>query len=105
MRRSQDRMITTSLVLAEFGNHLARSKARNDVSLFLQGLSADPRFQIVHPDARLFWQGVELYGRRGDKNWGLTDCISFVLMREEGIAEALTTDHHFEQAGFEILMK
>jgi uncharacterized protein len=105
MRQSHDHMITTSLVLAEFGNHLARSKARSDVGPFLRGLTADSRFQIVHPDGRLFDQGVELYGQRGDKNWGLTDCISFVLMRERDLVEAITTDHHFEQAGFIILMR
>jgi predicted nucleic acid-binding protein len=47
--------------------------------------------------------GVDLYQKRGDKEWSLTDCILFVVMTREGIAEALTGDHHFEQAGFSIL--
>jgi predicted nucleic acid-binding protein len=43
--------------------------------------------------------------RRPDKWWSLTDCISFIVMQQEGLTEALTTDHHFEQAGFKILLK
>jgi predicted nucleic acid-binding protein len=46
-----------------------------------------------------------LYHLRPDKQWSLTDCISFLVMSEEGITEALTADHHFEQAGFVALLK
>jgi predicted nucleic acid-binding protein len=49
--------------------------------------------------------GVDLYRRRPDKAWSLTDCISFVVMQREGITEALTGDQHFEQAGFVALLK
>jgi predicted nucleic acid-binding protein len=52
----------------------------------------------------LFDAGLELYSRRPDKEWSLTDCISFVVMEEHGLTEALTTDHHFEQAGFTALL-
>jgi len=48
---------------------------------------------------------VELYAERPDKGWSLTDCISFVVMRQQGITQALTGDHHFEQAGFTALLK
>lgn len=56
-------------------------------------------------NVEIFERGVELYHSRLDKQWSLTDCISFVVMSEEGIAEALTGDHHFEQAGFVALLK
>ena len=45
-------------------------------------------------------EGLGLYESRPDKEWSLTDCISFVVMKKEGIVEALTEDRHFEQAGF-----
>jgi hypothetical protein len=48
---------------------------------------------------------VELYAERPDKGWSLTDCIFFVVMRQQGIIQALTGDHHFEQAGFSALLK
>jgi uncharacterized protein len=47
---------------------------------------------------------MALYGRRPDKAWSLTDCISFEVMTERGITEALTSDHHFMQAGFQALL-
>jgi predicted nucleic acid-binding protein len=50
-------------------------------------------------------QGLELHSRRADKEWSLTDCISFFVMQERGIHQALAHDHHFEQAGFEALLR
>ena len=55
--------------------------------------------------SELMERGFDLFSRRPDKEWSLTDCISFIVMSEEGITEALTGDHHFEQAGFTILLK
>ena len=60
---------------------------------------------IIPADATLYQAGVDLYGQRSDKDWSLTDCISFVVMRQRGIVEALTGDHHFEQAGLIALLK
>ena len=65
----------------------------------------DNHVTIVPPDDALFHRGVEFYAQRPDKDWSLTDCISFVVMEERGIREALTGDHHFEQAGFAALLK
>ena len=64
------------------------------------GMRASPRTRIIPLDSRLLQRGLDLLARRADKNWSLTDCISFVVMEEEGIQEALTIDRHFEQAGF-----
>jgi uncharacterized protein len=50
-------------------------------------------------------RGTDLYNARSDKGWSLTDCISFEVMREHGLTEALTADHHFTQAGFSIARK
>jgi len=70
----------------------------------IDGLRTDPGIEVVENDADLFSRGWELYRRRLDKAWSLTDCISFVVMREWKIVEALTHDHHFKQAGFRILL-
>jgi predicted nucleic acid-binding protein len=60
--------------------------------------------RVVHASRALLEEGISLYGARADKEWSLTDCISFVVMRDEGIIQALTGDHHFEQAGFKALL-
>jgi predicted nucleic acid-binding protein len=59
---------------------------------------------IVPPQEAHFDAGYSLYASRPDKDWSLTDCISFVLMKELGVSEALTGDHHFQQAGFVALL-
>ena len=53
----------------------------------------------------LFDRGVALYGERADKEWSVTDCISFLVMHDFRVTEALTTDHHYAQAGFVVLLK
>ena len=76
--------------------------------LFLEmriALRENERVTIVPMGQELFDRGIELYGERLDKEWSITDCISFIVMREQGITDALTGDHHFEQAGFKALLK
>ena len=65
----------------------------------------NPQVKLIPPDVALFDAGVQLFANRPDKEWSLTDCISFVVMQQEGITQALTADHHFEQAGFQALLK
>jgi uncharacterized protein len=67
-------------------------------------LSAHRNATIVPPTQTLFEQGIAYYAARADKDWSLTDCISFIVMAEQQITEALTGDHHFEQAGFRALL-
>jgi len=67
-------------------------------------LRASPDVRIIGPSEELFSRGLELYRQRPDKEWSLTDCISFVVMRDEQLSEALTGDRHFEQAGFKSLL-
>jgi len=100
-----ERLITTAWILTEVADALAVPAMREGFPRLLAALRADPACTIVPPTQELFDRGVELYVRRPDKAWSLTDCISFVVMREHGINEALTGDRHFEQAGFIALLK
>jgi predicted nucleic acid-binding protein len=84
---------------------LASTSRRQVFRHVLRDLEANKANLIVPANQETFEKGVELYHARSDKQWSLTDCISFVVMSEERIAEALTGDHHFEQAGFKALLK
>jgi predicted nucleic acid-binding protein len=96
----QPPFLMTEAVLTEIGNGLSRVRWRTLGYATIQDLRADPDIKIVPVDAALFDRAVELYGARLDKEWGLTDCISFVVMQERGLTHVLTTDKDFEQAGF-----
>lgn len=98
-------IVTTAWVLTEVGDGLASTPSRPLFAKLLKELRGDPRVTIVDPTSKLFDVGVVLYDQRADKQWSLTDCISFEIMRQHGITEALTADRHFEQAGFTPLLK
>ena len=98
-------MLVTEFVLVELGNGFHLPADRALFHDFTENLLADPNVTVVPASPDLFRAGLDLYGRRLDKEWSLTDCTSFVVMREQGLTEALTGDHHFEQAGFKALLR
>ncbi len=98
-------LITTARVLTEVADALSKPANRAGFAELMTMLSSNPAVEIVPPTQDLFEPGVALYGRRPDKDWSLTDCISFVVMTERQMTEALTGDHHFEQAGYRALLK
>jgi predicted nucleic acid-binding protein len=97
-------LITTDWIFAETGNGLARTALRPQfvqaVRTFLQSTTG----RTVRIDQQFFTAALELYSQAADKTWGFVDCASFVVMRNEGILEALTADRHFQQAGFRCLL-
>ena len=94
------RRVTTAWVLTEVADAMAQPANRAVFLEFLIALERNPAVSIVPASDTLYRHGLEFYRSRHDKDWSLTDCISFVVMQEQGIAEALTGDHHFKQAGF-----
>ena len=98
-------MIVTDWVLTELGDALCHPINRSKFIATVTALKTNPQARVVRADAMLFEEGLQLFESRSDKEWSLTDCISFVVMQHEGITEALTGDHHFEQAGFVALLK
>jgi predicted nucleic acid-binding protein len=90
--------------MTELADGLSDTPNRHLFYGFLEGLESDPRNIVIPPTQDHYEKGIELYRERSDKQWSLTDCISFVVMREEGLIEALTADRHFEQAGFRALL-
>jgi predicted nucleic acid-binding protein len=104
-RGSRPPLITTAWVLTEVADALAAPAQRPTFLALRSALRADPEATIVPPSEQLFERGIDLYAKRMDKEWSLTDCISFVVMSEMSLTDALTADHHFEQAGFRALLK
>ena len=97
-------LVTTRPVILEIGNALARQRYRRAAVTLLESIERDTRVDVVPLDEDLYTRASDLYRRHADKEWGLTDCISFILMRERGLQEALTADDHFRQAGFRALL-
>lgn len=100
-----DRLLVTEYVLLEFANacHWPQNRARAVATK--EWVDSDPNCEVVPASPALFEAGWKLYGSRPDKHWSLTDCISFVVMSERGLADALAYDSHFEQAGFVALLR
>jgi hypothetical protein len=104
-QRMRGAVLTSEWVLAEFADAMAASRSRSLAGRFIRELRGDPGVRIVGAGSDHFDRGLTLYEARSDKNWSLTDCITFIIMKDEGIREALTGDRHFEQAGFEAILR
>jgi uncharacterized protein len=97
-------VLTTDAVLLEVGNALSRG-FKHEASQVIQYLLGSEEAEIVRLDPALFDRAFDLYRSYRDKEWSLVDCISFVVMRDAGVTSVLTSDGHFSQAGFQILMQ
>lgn len=98
-------VLLTDFILLELGNALSGVGQRELFSRLVPHLRSHPNVRIIPATRELLDRGFALFSRRADKEWSLTDCTSLVVMQEEGLTEALTTDHHFEQAGFKALLR
>ena len=93
----------TEAILMEVGNALSAYN-RQKVVTFTRQCYQFKNTRVVNVSTALFEEGLRLYESRLDKKWGLVDCISFVVMQQQGLTEALTLDRHFVQAGFRALL-
>lgn len=98
-------IVTTSWILTEFADGLADTPARQHFLSFINRFRANPRTAVIPATEEILVRAMRLYDERPDKEWSLTDCTSFIVMGDLGLTEALTGDHHFEQAGFMALLK
>lgn len=98
-------LVTTSLVLIEIGDGLSRVEQRPLAIELYDRLCRSPRVRILAVESEQESAAWQLYRQRPDKNWGVTDCASFVVMGQLGMEEVFTIDHHFEQAGFRRLIR
>jgi predicted nucleic acid-binding protein len=104
MEAANTHFVTTRAILLEIGNALSRLRHRTAAISLLTALENDSKVEIVPLSDDLYRRALEIYRDHVDKEWGLIDCVSFVVMRDEGLTDALTADNHFHQAGFRILL-
>jgi len=101
------KLVTTDEVLVELLNFMSvrgANRKRRTVE-FIDDLLQNPRLQVIPQNLESFLQGFELYRRRPDKEYSLTDCISMTVMQRLKISQVLTHDNHFQQEGFIILFE
>jgi len=104
IRSDHRHLLTTEFVFAEIADGLSPVIYRQAASNAIRVLRSSPNVEVVSTSSDLFQQALELYEQREDKDWGLTDCTSFIVMQANGITDALITDEHFRQAGFNPLL-
>ncbi len=97
-------LITTRAVVLEIGNALSSRQYRQAAIDLLEALEEDPHVDIVPITEELYQRGFQVFKERPDKEWGVIDCMSFVVMQDRGITTALTADKHFQQHGFKALL-
>jgi predicted nucleic acid-binding protein len=106
-RLRRRRFVTSNYILTELVALLTSPLrfSRPAIVAVIEDLRASPHVRIVHVDTALDREAWQLLRSRQDKNWSLADCSSFVIMQQHNLIDALTTDQHFEQAGFVRLLK
>lgn len=104
LRMRRTRLVTTEFVIIEVADALSSPVLRAQTVAYIEAMERFPLLTIVPSSPELLAAGWALYRQRPDKEWGLTDCISFAVMTERQLTDAFTSDHHFEQAGFRKLL-
>jgi uncharacterized protein len=99
------RFVTTDAVLLEVGNTFSRAAYKSVALQLIESARQSPRWQCLAVDRDLFDRGLARYRQMADKDWSLTDCISLVVAADHAIDQVFTSDHHFTQAGLQILLR
>lgn len=105
LKVSAARIFTTRAVILEIGNALAKQRYRRAAVALLQSFESDPSVEVAPLTEEVFRRAFALFRDRPDKEWSLTGCLSFVVMQDRQISNALTTDAHFEQAGLRAMLR
>ncbi|BCV23007.1 type II toxin-antitoxin system VapC family toxin [Moorella sp. Hama-1] len=105
IQRTKSKLITTTAVLLEIGNSLARQRYRSAAIKLLNALESDPTIKIINMSGKIYQAALRLYRERQDKEWGLTDCASFVVMQQKGLKKALTKLHQLGKNPYPYIYK
>ncbi len=102
---TSQRFVLTQAVQLEVMDALSDLRLRPLAKIFWSEVTNNRTISVVPTTDDLLARAVALFEHSADKEWSLTDCISFVVMRDRGITDALTGDRHFVQAGFQALLR
>ena len=103
--RDNIQFVVTDYVVVEVANSLSKIPWRSSAIQLINSIQLSENIRVVEINKEIYNEAWGLYSKRTDKEWGLTDCASFVVMKRYAITVAFTNDHHFEQMGFNILLK
>jgi predicted nucleic acid-binding protein len=104
LRAAKTLLVTTEFVLLELADAFCMPHLRSRAVTYIESLRRETAVITLPASTQWFSLGWEIFKKRSDKSWSLTDCISFAVMSNEGLAEAFTSDRHYEQAGFAKLL-
>ena len=105
LQKQNKKFITTNGILLEFGNAFSRIELKPVAISVINAIKMSQKWECILIDELLFNRAFTLYQKMNDKEWGLVDCSSIVVARERNIIEVFSTDRHFKQAGFNILLE
>ncbi|CAN2041713.1 Type II toxin-antitoxin system VapC family toxin [Candidatus Magnetomoraceae bacterium gMMP-15] len=105
LRKSQKNIVITNAIILEFGNAFSILKLKSTAIKMIEAIRSSKKWKCVNIDDALIEQAFQKFKQMDDKEWGLVDCMSIVVAKDLEITDIFTTDHHFEQAGFSILLK
>lgn len=105
LRQLQRKYVTTSAIFLELGNAFSQVSLKPTAIQLIEAIKQSKKWSYINIDDKLMDKGYELFKQMDDKEWGFVDCTSIVVSRDMGLNEIFTADHHFEQAGFNILLK
>lgn len=103
--RSKKGFLVTDYVIVEIANSLSKTRWRSHAVKLINSIRETDSIEVIAVDKEILDDAWILYSTRTDKEWSLTDCVSFVVMKKHGIRDAFTSDRHFEQAGFDVLVR
>jgi uncharacterized protein len=102
--RNSISIVTTRAILMEIGNALSKRRYRRQAIALLDSMEAQDGVEVFSLTDELYFNALTLFRNRLDKEWGLVDCVSCIVMQAQGISEVLTADSHFQQMGFRALL-
>lgn len=104
LRKYRRNFVTTDAVILELASYFSQSDNRRIAIALIEAINQSKKWKNIPTERLLIKRGFERYKKMSDKNWSMVDCISMIVAEDFGITDIFTSDHHFEQAGFRILL-